>query len=118
MLNETQATSVGALAARCNYLSLGGPDVCFVAKKLCRSFAKPTRKDVGALRGGCRYLATNARLIYEYKITEPAVSMEAVVDPDFAGVSTYPQIRIWGRDNGGWASYEDVEQHTANHRPQ
>ena len=84
-MNEQQATSYRALAARANYLSLDRPDVAFAAKELCRKFARPTLDAFRALQRLVRFLVHHPRLVYEFAFEDCDGELTACVNTDFAG---------------------------------
>lgn len=85
VLNEHQATSYRALAARANYLALDRPDIAFAAKELCRQFAKPTRQAFLNLKHLVRYLVHQPRLAWQFNYEDNPREMTTFVDTDFAG---------------------------------
>ena len=85
VLTDLQSTTFRALAARANYLALDRPDVAYAAKELCRSFARPTSKDVESLRRLVRYRVHAPRIAYRYAFEKPCDKITVCVDTDFAG---------------------------------
>ena len=59
-LGEREATSYGAIVARCNYLSPDRPDIAFAVKELARSTSQPTRGDWAKLKRLGRYFPREA----------------------------------------------------------
>ena len=84
-LNQTEATSFGALAARANYLAQDRPDIAFASKELCREFAKPSKSSYLKLKRLARYLLGKPRLVWRYDYQSPTKLLTVFVDTDFAG---------------------------------
>ena len=85
ILDSAQATVFRALAARANYLSQDRPDASYASKELCRSFSRPTSRDVVALKHLVRYLVHSPRVVYRYDFAPEPSEMTICVDTDFAG---------------------------------
>ena len=74
VLEGEAATTYRALSARLNDLAQDRPDLAYVAKELCRDFAKPTRKSVEKLKRAVRYLAHVPRLVWHFEHQQPEQS--------------------------------------------
>ena len=85
-LNDAEATTFRALAARANYLALDRPECAYATKELCRFFATPTRTGVEQLKRLVRYLVGAPRLVWEFKFQHADDEfLVTYVDTDFGG---------------------------------
>ena len=66
ILNDAEATTFRALAARANYLALDRPECAYATKELCRFFSSPTHTGVEQLKRLVRYLVGAPRLVWEF----------------------------------------------------
>ena len=87
-LSPADATTYRALAARCNYLSQGRPDISFSSKELCREFSIPNLASFKKLIRLVRYLSRLPRLVYRFPFQDEPKSLDVYVDTDFAGCAS------------------------------
>ena len=85
ILNDAEATTFRALAARANYLALDRPECAYATKELCRFFSSPTHTGVEQLKRLVRYLVGAPRLVWEFDFQNPTNQMSTFVDTDFGG---------------------------------
>ena len=85
ILNDSEATTFRALAARANYLALDRPECAYATKELCRFFASPTKTGVEQLKRLVRYLVGAPRLVWCFGLQSDSASLTTFVDTDFGG---------------------------------
>ena len=85
LLNDEEATSYRALAARVNYLALDRIELAYAAKELCREFSAPTKSSWERLKRCVRFLVGKPRVLWRYDWQDATSQVDAYVDTDFAG---------------------------------
>ena len=101
-LTGPDITLFRGLAARCNYLSLDGPDIQYSAKEVCREMSSPVKGSLARLHHLVRYLISNPRLVWDYPYQEWPETMSVFVDSTWASCrrtrkSTSGGAAVWGR---------------------
>ena len=84
-LPAADATSFGAIAARCNFLAIDRPDLMYAAKECSRKMAKPQNGDWSALKRIGRYLIYRPRVVHKFVWQERPEGLSAYSDSNWAG---------------------------------
>ena len=95
-LDEKQATQYRAIAARCNYISPGRPDLAYSVKEIARPMSKPIVGDWQKLKRLGRYLLGRPRMQHEYNWQETRKTLQVFTDVDWAGCRETRKSTIGG----------------------
>ena len=74
-----------SIAARCNFLAADRVDIQFACKEVRRRMSTPCEFDGKMLKSIAYNLRSHLFVLLQYKYQDPPLSMEAIVDTDFAG---------------------------------
>ena len=78
-------TRFRGVAARCNYLAFDRPDIQYATKEICREMSKPTTGSLRRLRRLGQYLKGKPRLVWDFDMQEPCLTIDVYSDSDWAG---------------------------------
>jgi hypothetical protein len=85
-LDASGRTLYRSVVARANFLAQDRPDIRYSVKELCRTMAKPTRRDLRKLKKLVRYVAGKPRVVQKIPIGGAMNDeLNIFVDSDYAG---------------------------------
>ena len=88
-----------SIAARCNFIAADRIDIQ-LCKEVCRRMSASCESDWKMLKSVARHVKSYPRLLVQYPYQEPPLSMDAIVDTNFAGCRG-----IRKSTNGGYVTH-------------
>ena len=94
------------------------PDVQFPAKVLSSEMANPTMASWRRLKKVVRFLVGRKRVVWRFpwQSVEEAAQLKVITDADWGGDKKVTEIDVWRCGDERQALFEDVINHTRNHR--
>ena len=84
-LPDDQVTMYRAISARCNYLALDRPDICYPTKEACREMSAPSARSWDRRVRIGKYLRGRPRLIWRFDLQDEPDCFDVCVDANWAG---------------------------------